>query len=135
MSASQNCFTESRQETERDSVARLLSKVIVNFANNNVMEQYDTSFNIVGMEVTKQEDYVNRKRVFLFRHNTTNLHEKKYHRPNYLRTRKVVVSESQIDGANHLCIKCSCGLFFQRLCSCPHVYSLLDRPPIPDDLN
>ena len=93
MKASQNQFIQTRNESERGCVARLLSTDIVDVANNNVMGQYDGSKNMFGMEGTKPIYYKDRKRVFLFMSSKMQHTVMNHHRPVYVWTRTVIVKE------------------------------------------
>lgn len=57
-----------------------------------------------------------------------------HRRPVYSRTRVVTVTEVEEDGKTFLVIKCSCGFWFKKMCTCRHVYCLLDRKPSVDDV-
>ncbi len=98
------------------------------------MRQYDASLFCLGMEVTRDEDIAHRRRVFLFRHAGQKAPPVMHHWPIHIRTRKVIVQECEVGDVSYVSISCSCGLFFQRLCACRHIYSLLNRPLMPDDV-
>ena len=124
-------YMKTKDEKPRDKAARHLSKSIVDFINDKAMCQYDVSLNIFGIEV--KENVGEGKRVFLLRHVGNATKEVTHCRPQYRRTRRVVAEEMLIDGVVHVILKCTCGYFFQYLCGCRHIISVLDRTPVLDD--
>jgi len=121
-------------ETEVDRIARGLSEFVSDENNKIIMDQYRASKDIRGMELKYLAVPLLRKRTFAFRVCTIPTPELKLRRPVYVRTRIVEVEEVEIDGKTYLVITCDCGHWFQHLCTCRHVYCLLDREPTSDDI-
>ena len=132
MTAYHSRKTEAPNETEREFVARALSQYLNDAANDQVMNQYDLSIDYYGIEATSRE--MPNTKTFLFRHHPTVVSSPNHRRPVYARTRTVVVREVLVDDEHFVCLQCSCGHFFQYLGCCRHIYCLLDRYPIEDDV-
>lgn len=128
-----NTMIEQPNETERDKIKRQLSSSIVTYANARSMSQHDAVPHLFGFEVTNEDDKKKGMRKFLFRNDGKSNAETDHRRPIYIRTRVIVAEEVHIDGSVWTVLRCGCGFFFKRLCACRHLYSLLDRPPLPED--
>jgi hypothetical protein len=125
-------YMKTADERPRVACARYLSKAIVDFINDKAMSQYDVSLNIFGIEV--KENVGEGKIMFLLRHVANATKEVTHCGPQYRKTRKVVAEEMWIDGVVHVILKYTCGYFFQFVCGCRHILSILDRTPFLDDI-
>ena len=122
---------EKKNETEYEKLARELSATVVDTANDILVEQFQLSKELRGMEVTTPEHLEQRTKVFVFRTSRSPPSKCSHRRPIHRRTR-IVTAREIIDenGIKLLLITCGCGHFQRYLCACRHVYSLLDREPI-----
>ena len=60
-------LTEKVNKTELEKVARSLSAIVVDHVNNKMVNQYEVSRNLMGMEITDVSQGVKGLRVFAFR--------------------------------------------------------------------
>lgn len=131
-----NRKSKKKSETNDDRVSRDLSRTILENKNDLAMEQHSISKDFWCMEVGLGDDNFQTledgDRIFLCRSNQVPL-EKKHRRSIYARTRMLILREIEVDGKNYVVVMCSCGFFYHELCACRHVYSLLNRYPVPSD--
>jgi hypothetical protein len=124
---------EKVNETELQKLARSLSAIIVDHVNNKMVNQYEVSRNLMGMEITDVSQGVKGLRVFAFRSKDAQ-HEYNHRRPIYTRTRIINVSQLIIGEHEYVILKCSCAHWFQQMCACRHAYALLNRYPEKHDV-
>lgn len=83
----------------------------------------------VSVQVQGNVDAHTRKRYFAFRSSRAPPSTCSHRQPIYRRTRMIETVEVVDEGESFVVLKCDCGHFYQHLCACRHIYTLLDRLP------
>ena len=101
-------MTEKVNETEIEKVARYLSAIVVDHVNNKMVNQYEASRNLMGMEITDVSQGVKGLRVFAFRSKAVQ-HEHNHRCPICTWTYIINVSQLIFGEHTYVILKCSCN--------------------------